>query len=90
MAFSAPVKGRAELRRYLEQLIADWEMLYYDMNDVIAQGDRLAVRGRISYRNRSSGKVFVSEKVDLWRFKDGHAVDYYESFDTAALLEALP
>ncbi len=88
--FSAPVHNRAQLRRYLEQLMADWEMLYYTMDDFIADGDRLAVKGEMSFRHRVSGKVFVSPKVDVWRFENGHAVDYYESFDTAALMAALP
>jgi ketosteroid isomerase-like protein len=90
LAFSAPVKGRAELRRYLEALIADWEMIHYRMGDPIADGDRLALSGEIAYRNRASGKTFTSRKVDLLRFEDGYIADFYESFDTAALVAALP
>lgn len=88
--FSAPAHDRAGLRHYLETLMADWEMVYARADDVIVQGDKMAVRGAVSFRNRASGKVFESVKVDLWRFEKGVAVDFYESLDTAALMSALP
>jgi ketosteroid isomerase-like protein len=52
------------------------------MNDFIAQRDRVVVIGRVAWRNKATGKVADTPKVDIWRFQDGKAVDMIEFYDT--------
>ena len=63
-------------------------MNYHHMNDFIADGDRVAVIGHCSWTNKRTGKVAESAKVDIWRFRDGKAVEFHEFFDTAAVAAA--
>jgi len=60
----------------------------HDMDEFIAQGDRVVVVGRVAWRNRQTGKTVDTPKVDVWRIRDGKAVDFVEFYDTARSLEA--
>ena len=40
----------------------------------------------ISFTNKKTGKTFVSPKADLWRFNRGKATEFYEYYDTAAVM----
>ena len=72
----------------IESLMRDWEMVSHTMNDFIAQDDRVAVIGRAVWRHKGTGKVADTRKVDIWRFRDGKAVDYAEFYDTARAFAA--
>ena len=81
--FSQGGEGHEAVRRYLERLNADWEMITFDMDDYIADGDRVAVMGHCSWRNRQSGRVISTKKADFWRFRGGKVVEFFEFYDTA-------
>lgn len=83
MPFSAPRSSKAQILDYLEGLRRDWEMVSFDMNDFIAQGDRVVAIGRVAWRNKATGKLADTPKIDVWRFRDGKAVDFVEFYDTA-------
>ena len=88
MVFSAPRSSKAQILDYLNELTRDWEMVSFDMNDFIAQGDRVVAIGRVAWRNKATGKVADTPKVDIWRFQDGKAVDMVEFYDTARAFAA--
>ncbi|WP_162560790.1 nuclear transport factor 2 family protein [Methylobacterium durans] len=83
LAFTAPRGTRNEILGYLEGLRAEWEMLAHDMKDFVAQGDQVVVIGHVAWRNKATGKVASTRKVDLWRFSHGRAVAFEEFYDTA-------
>ena len=58
-------------------------MITYDMDDFIAQDDRVVVIGNVAWRNKATGKVAETPKVDIWRFRDGKVVEFAEFYDTA-------
>jgi ketosteroid isomerase-like protein len=88
MAFTAPRNGKQELLAYLSELTADWEMVEHAMDDFIAEGDRVVVIGRVAWRNKATGRIAETPKVDVWRFRDGKAVEFAEYYDTARVIEA--
>ncbi|WP_336491223.1 nuclear transport factor 2 family protein [Methylobacterium nigriterrae] len=83
MPFTAQRSTRSDILGYLEGLRADWEMITHDMNDFVAERDQVVVIGNVSWRNRATGKVASTRKVDLWRFSNGRAVAFEELYDTA-------
>jgi hypothetical protein len=83
MPFSASRSNKSQILDYLEELNRDWDMVSFDMNDFIAQGDRVVAIGRVAWRNKATGKIADTPKVDVWRFRDGKAVDFLEFYDTA-------
>ncbi len=64
-------------------------MIEYVVDDLVAQGDRVVMLGRCSFRFRNNGRVVTTPKADAWRFKDGKAVEFFEYFDTAQLRDAV-
>jgi uncharacterized protein len=58
------------------------------MNEFVADGDVVVVRGSCAWRHKRTGKEVDSPKIDFWRFRDGKAIEYYEYFDTARAFEA--
>jgi ketosteroid isomerase-like protein len=49
---------------------------------------RRELRGKsTAWRNKKAGKVCETRKVDVWRFRDGRAIEFYEYFDTTKLIQ---
>ncbi len=88
LAFTARRTSRAEIEAYLDDLVRDWEMIHAHMTEFIAQGDRVVVLGDVAWRNRATGKVVQTRKVDVWQFRNGKAIHFEELFDTAAAMAA--
>jgi ketosteroid isomerase-like protein len=88
MAFAATYSNRQALRGYFDGLLADWEMLHYTVDEFVAQGDTVFMRGSTAWRNKRTGKSVDTPKVDFWRFRDGKAVEFYEYYDTARVIAA--
>jgi ketosteroid isomerase-like protein len=96
IAFGSLAEGRAAgahyltayqssgaLRDYFAGLTRDWEMIEYVPEQFVAQGDRVVMLGRCTFRYKKTGKVVSTPKCDSWRFADGKAVEFYEYYDTA-------
>ena len=88
VAFTARVGGRDQLRGYFQGLLSGWTMVHYTVNDLVAEGDRVVAIGSTAWRNKATGKVCETPKVDVWRLRGGQAVDFYEYYDTAKMMAA--
>lgn len=80
--------NRDRLKDYFAGLARDWEMQEYVAENFVAQGDRVVMLGRCSWRFKKSGVVVSTPKCDVWRMKDGKAVEYFEYYDTAQVMAA--
>jgi uncharacterized protein len=86
--FTAALKGRNQLNRYFDGMLSSWSMLHYTVGFMIAEGDRVAVICSTAWRNKATTKVFDTPKVDVWRFRESRAIEFYEYYDTAKLAAA--
>jgi len=86
--FTASHKGKDNFMSYLDGLTRDWEMIFYQVDDYIAQGERVVAIGSTSSRNKKTRKAVTTPKVDIWRITNGQAVEYSEYYDTAKLIAA--
>ena len=90
----APVAGthvtRAEARNYFDGLLAEWEMLYYEVDRFVVadHGDEIVMVGRCAFRNKATGKVLDTPKIDVCTFRDGKIVRFQESYDTLSFARA--
>jgi hypothetical protein len=75
--------SRDALKDYFAGLARDWDMLDWNTDEFIAQGDRVVVLVRCTWRYKKTGKVVSTPKADAWRMANGKAVEYYEYYDTA-------
>ncbi len=88
-AFMVPADGKAEMRSHFNKLLSSWSMNYYTIDHMIAEGDRVAAIGSTGWTCKATGKKIDTPKVDVWTFKDGKAVAFYEYFDTAGMIAAM-
>ncbi len=83
LAFSRAYSKKEMLRSYFGDMLKNWEMLHFAVQEFIANGDAVVMRGHMIWRNKTTNKLFGGPKLDFWRFKDGKAVEFFEYFDTA-------
>ena len=88
MCFANCYDNRSALRGYFEGLVADWEMIHYTVDEFVADGDKVVMRGSTAWRNKRTGQVAETPKVDFWRFRDGKVAEFYEYYDTARVFAA--
>ena len=80
--------GKEAMRAFFTMVPKSWLLLSFSVDEFVAQGDTVVMRGRISWQNKRTGKVFSSPKFDYWRFKNGQVVEYFEACDTAGIQAA--
>ncbi|MFO0796879.1 MAG: nuclear transport factor 2 family protein [Gemmataceae bacterium] len=88
MDFTRPAAGKAAARAYFAGLAADWELLHYNADEFVVQGDRVVVLSLVAFRFKATGKIAETAKCDVFRFRDGKVAEFFEFFDTAAALAA--
>lgn len=86
IAFTKTRKTREEVGEYFRGLETAFAMNYYKVQDYVAGGPYVLVLAEISFTNKKTGKSFVSPKADLWRFNRGKVTEFYEYYDTAAVM----
>ncbi len=84
MEFSRACQSKNEVQRYFEELGKDWELLNYNADEFIAQGDRVVMLGSCEWKHRGTGKIMKSPKADVHRLRDGKVVDFMEFYDSIA------
>jgi ketosteroid isomerase-like protein len=91
LPFTVARTSREQIRTFFEELGKDWEMLSFQMLDIISGGPFIIAYGRVEFRNRHTDKVFSSPKADIFRFEGEQIVEFIEYYDTAgAVRAALP
>lgn len=88
MEFTRDASSKAEVARYFEELANDWEMLYFTVEEIISQGDRIVVRSRCGWKSKQTGKTAETPKVDFIRVKNGKITEFMEFYDTAVAFAA--
>jgi uncharacterized protein len=82
---------REQAAEYFEGLLRDWEMLFYDVDRFIVgeNGEDIVMVGRCAWRNRATGKVVDTPKIDIHTFRSGKVVRFQEVYDTLGFARAL-
>ena len=89
--FAAPPRrGKAAAMEYVQTLGRDWEMIEFVCERFVDGGDDVVMVGRCAWRNRTTGRMVDTPKVDIWRFEQGKAVSFLEMFDSLAFVRAIP
>jgi len=80
---------KIEAEDYFAVLARDWEMLSFDVDRFIADGDDVVMVGRCAWRHRHNGAEVDTPKVDIWRFENGKVTHFFEMFDSLAFARAV-
>jgi uncharacterized protein len=82
-----PHISRDRAAEYFAGLAREWEMLYYDVYQFVAdgeQGEDVVMIGRCAWRHRETGAEVDTPKIDIWHFENGKATRFMEMFDSLA------
>jgi len=91
MQFTRPSCCKDDVKQYFVGLTSEWEMIYYRVDEYIAQGDRVVALGEVSFKHKKTGKTLRTPKADFHKFRDGKICEFFEFYDTAnALATATP
>jgi ketosteroid isomerase-like protein len=63
-------------------------MVYYKVHYFVPESDRIVMVGATNWTNKETGKAFETPKIDSWRFPDGRAIEFFEHYDTAQILDS--
>jgi ketosteroid isomerase-like protein len=80
--------GRKGVIEFFSLLDDAQENLQFEPQEFIAQGDKVVVLGRYSYRIKATGKKFDTDFVQVMTIKDGKLTGFQEYMDTAAVNRA--
>ena len=83
---------REQAGEYFEGLLRDWEMQYYHVERFIVgeDGKEIVAICRCAWRNRKTGQVIDTPKIDVHSFNDeGKVVRFQEVYDTLGFARAL-
>jgi steroid delta-isomerase-like uncharacterized protein len=89
-------RGRAALREAMHRAGAGVTDARFEIPDMIAEGERVAVRLTSSARHTGpfmgqppSGRRYSIDEMHIFRLRDGQVIEHWHEFDTATLLEQL-
>jgi uncharacterized protein len=83
MKFTRTSSCKNDVKRYFTGLTGDWEMIYYRIDEYIAQDDRVVALGSCSFKRRKTGQILETPKADFHKFRDGRICEFFEFYDTA-------
>jgi uncharacterized protein len=81
--------SKQQAGEYFAALARDWEMLYFDAYQFVADGDDVVMIGRCAWRHRETGAEVDTPKIDIWHFQNGRATRFFEMFDSLAFARAV-
>ena len=86
MQFTRPSCCKDDVKQYFAGLTNEWEMIYYRVDEYIAQADRVVALCQVSFRHKKTGNTLVTPKADFHKFRDGKICEFFEFYDTAQAL----
>ena len=81
--------GRAGATEYFDGLLRDWTMEHWEVQQYVDGGDVIAVVSRCAWKNKATGRVVDTPKIDVHTFRDGKVVRFQEAYDTLGFARAL-
>jgi steroid delta-isomerase-like uncharacterized protein len=91
-----PTPGPEGLKQVLHMFYAAFPDMKITIHEVIAEGDSVASRGTWYGTHRgefngipATGKQVAVDYIDIWRFKNGQAVENWVQMDMIGMLQQL-
>jgi ketosteroid isomerase-like protein len=81
-------RSREDTKSYFRELLDNWEMIDFPTERIVADGDTVVWIGRCHWRNKLDGKEIDTPKIDVWTFRNGKAVRFFEMFDSLGFARA--
>lgn len=80
--------SREDTKKYFSELLDNWQMIDFPTEKILADGDTVVWIGRCHWRNKHDGNELETPKIDVWKFRNGKAVRFFEMFDSLGFAKA--
>jgi uncharacterized protein len=74
--FAGTWRGREQVGQFFSTVAQTQDVIEYEPEDSIAQGDKVVVLGRFSQRVKSTGRISASAWVHVWTVKGGKVTHF--------------
>jgi ketosteroid isomerase-like protein len=81
MLFTRDHSAKEMTRDYFKGLEEDWKMIFFNVRTFLVQGNTVAVVCECAWKQKHTGKVVHTPKLDILRLKKGKISSFYEFFD---------
>lgn len=88
MPFSGKRTGRVSVGEFFSLVADAQDVLQFEPQEFIAQGDKVVVLGHYSWRAKATGKEYNSDFAHVVTIKGGKITSFREYMDTAAASRA--
>ena len=82
-------KGHSGVAQFFRALGESLVPQQFDLNDFIAQDDKVVVLGYQKGHAKPTGRPYETEFVNVWTIREGKFIEFKVYNDTAALVESL-
>lgn len=86
--FAGTWHGREQVGQFFSTVVQTQDVIEFELEEFIAQGDKVVVLGRFSQRVKSTDRISASAWAHVWTVKDGKVIHFREYVDTAAVSRA--
>jgi hypothetical protein len=93
LPYAGSRRGREGVAQFFAQLAEAEETELFEIQEFIAQGDKVAATGKYRGRIKASGQSYEGELAHIFTLKGGKIARFHEYIDTTAAVElyrALP
>jgi ketosteroid isomerase-like protein len=80
--------SREDTKKYFSELLDNWQMIDFPTEKILADGNTVVWIGRCHWRNKHDGNELETPKIDVWKFRNGKAVRFFEMFDSLGFAKA--
>lgn len=88
ISFGGSCHGRESVRAYFEAINTGQEILQFEAQQFVAQGDTVVVLGHYAWRVKATGLEYHSDWVHVCTVRNGQVIRFREHLDTAAAVRA--
>lgn len=86
--FAGTWQGREGVGQFFSRVFEAQDVVQFEPQEYIAQGDKVVVLGRFLMRIKSTGRDFGSDWAHVWTVQDDKITRFYEYVDTAVVSRA--
>jgi uncharacterized protein len=86
--FAGTWRGRAGVEKFFRIVLEVQDIVEFEPQEFIAQGDKVVALGHFLMRIKSTSREFGSKWAHVWTINDGTVTHFYEYVDTATVSRA--
>jgi ketosteroid isomerase-like protein len=86
--FAGTWQGRAGVRQFFDTVFSVQDVVAFEPEEFIAEGDKVVVLGHFIMRIKATGRNVGSAWAHVWTFEDSQVIRFCEYVDTAAVSRA--